>query len=61
MKKIFILIIALLWISSLVLLIIALTNIVPNNPFKEYRLVIGIGFMAITRFLGKGYNALIKK
>lgn len=61
MKKIFILIIALLWISSLVLLIIALTNIVPNNPFKEYRLVIGIGFMAITGFLGKGYNALIKK
>ena len=60
MKKIAIIIIVVMWIASLAILIIALTNIVQNNPFKEYRLIIGIGFIAITRFLGKAYNQVIK-
>jgi hypothetical protein len=60
MKRITIIILALIWISSLIILIIALTDILPNNPFKDYRLIVGIAFLVLSSFLGFAYQRLIK-
>jgi len=40
---------------SLILLIIALTNPAPENPLKEYRIILGIGFIAISGFIRIAY------
>lgn len=61
MKKITMITLVVLWISCLIILIIALTDIVPNNVFKEYRLAVGIGFISITGFLLSLYRKLINK
>jgi len=42
------------------ILIISLTNILPDNPFKEYRFIVGLGFIAITGLLKYGYKKLAK-
>jgi hypothetical protein len=60
MKKTILIVLALIWISSLVVLIIALTDLVPNNPFMAYRLIIGIAFIAVTGFIGMAYRRLLK-
>jgi hypothetical protein len=44
----------------LIILIISLTDLVPKNPFKDYRLIIGIAFLAITGFIRLAYRRLIK-
>jgi hypothetical protein len=51
--------IALIWISSLIVLIFALTAILQNNPFKQYQSIIGIGFISITGLLGSLYRRVI--
>jgi hypothetical protein len=51
---------ALIWISSLIVLVIALTDLVPNNPFKDYRLIVGLAFLALTGFIGMAFRRLIK-
>ena len=48
----------LIWIISLVILIIALTNIVPDNPLKQYSLIIGLGFVCVTGFIRILYKKL---
>ena len=60
MKKLFWIIAPLIMIISLSLLFIALTNILPDNPLKEYRLIIGLGFIAISGFIGIAYSKLYK-
>ena len=60
MKRITIIILALIWISSLIILIIALTDIVPNNPFKDYRLIVGIAFLVLSSFIRIAYQKLVK-
>lgn len=50
----------LIWILSLLILIIALTDIWPNNLFSEYRLVIGIFFFNITALLKLTYEKFHK-
>jgi hypothetical protein len=60
MIKLFWIFSSLIWICSLIILIVALTNILPNNPFKDYRLVIGIGFLCITGLIKIIYNRLYK-
>jgi hypothetical protein len=60
MKRIAIIILALIWISSLIILIIALTDILSNNPFKDYRLIVGIAFLVLSNFLWFAYKRLIK-
>ena len=60
MKKTIMIFLALIWISSLIILIIALTDLVPNNPFKDYRLIVGIVFLAMTGFIGMAYRKLLK-
>jgi hypothetical protein len=60
MKKTILIVLALIWISCLIILIIALTDIVPNNPFKDYRYIVGIGFIAISGFIRMAYRRLFK-
>jgi len=61
MKKTTLIIIGLVWISALIILIISLTNLYPNNIFKEYRLIIGIAFITITGFLKPIYHSVTNK
>lgn len=50
MTKTTILLVA-LWLLALSFLIIALTDALPSYSLKEHRFLVGIGFIAITRFL----------
>ena len=61
MKKTTLIILGLVWISALIILIISLTNLYPNNIFSQYRLVIGIAFITITGFLKPIYNSVVNK
>jgi hypothetical protein len=56
MNKLFWISAPLIWIISLVILIIALTNIFPDNQLKQYRLIIGLGFVCISGFIGILYK-----
>jgi hypothetical protein len=56
MKKAILIVLALIWIASLIILIIALTDLVKVNPFKNYRWIIGIGFLTISGFIRKAYQ-----
>jgi hypothetical protein len=60
MTKLFWILAPVIWITCLIILIIALTNLVPDNSLKEYRLIIGIGFICISGFIGIGYKKLRK-
>lgn len=61
MKKIAFTFIGLLWISTIIILIISLTNLYPNNIFIEYRFIIGISFITITALLKPIYNSVVHK
>lgn len=61
MKKINFTLIALVWIISLIILIIALTDLYPDSILKEYRSSVGIAFITITGLLKLLYNAVKKK
>ncbi|WP_139249740.1 hypothetical protein [Mariniphaga anaerophila] len=56
MKNTALIIIVFIWVFSLLLLIIALTNVIPGNPLQEYKLIVGIGFILITSGLKFAYN-----
>jgi uncharacterized PurR-regulated membrane protein YhhQ (DUF165 family) len=58
MNKIFLISSMLIWTFCLVILIIALTNLIPDNPLKPYSLIIGLGFLCITGFIRIGYKKL---
>jgi len=61
LKRITLIIIAVVWISSLLILIISLINLYPENVFKDYRSIVGISFIAITGFLKTVYKTVIKE
>ncbi|WP_320054538.1 hypothetical protein [uncultured Acetobacteroides sp.] len=44
------------WIANMVILIIALTDVVPSNPFKQYSFVIGLGLVTITGLMRIEYR-----
>ncbi len=50
-----------IWIISLFLLIIVVSDIDPGNPFKAYRVIIGIGFFIISALTGYLYRRLKKQ
>jgi hypothetical protein len=58
MKKILLVSIAFIWIGCLIILIIALTDLYPNNIFQEYQLLIGIAFISITGLLRIIFNKI---
>ncbi len=63
MKKnpIIIIALAIVWIAGLIILIISLTDLYPNNPFKEYRIIVGFGFLALSGLIKSTYKSIIKK
>jgi hypothetical protein len=60
MKKLFWIITPLILIAWVIILAIALTNNSPENPFKEYRLVIVIVGFCISGFARITYKKLYK-
>jgi hypothetical protein len=61
MKKLFWILASVVFISSLIILIIALTNNSPENPFRDYRLLIGLTFLVLNGFMIKIYRKLYEK
>jgi len=61
MKKIIIILLALIWVSSLIILIIALIGSNPNNHLIEYRFIVGIGIIVLSSFIGTAYRQLFKR
>lgn len=45
-----------IWIITLLMLIISLTEFIPDNPLIEFRTIIGVGFLAITYFVRVVYR-----
>jgi len=41
-------------------LIIALTNNSPENPFREYRILVGVAFMSLNGIIIRMYKELYK-
>lgn len=39
-----------LLVIDFLVLVVALTNFIPNNPFREYRLELGLGFIVLAGF-----------
>jgi len=60
MRKIALIALILIWISCLIILIMELTDLYPNNVFKEYRMIVVIGFIAATGFLRVAYKQIFK-
>jgi len=48
MNKSILILLVLVWIVALVVLIVALTNQHPDNPFIEHRIIVGIGFIVLS-------------
>lgn len=55
-KKTSLFIIAFIWIVALIILIISLTDLYQDTIFKDYRLIIGISFLVITKILDNIYH-----
>ncbi len=51
----------LLLIANFFALVIALTDIIPESPLKEYGLLIGISFIVIGGFMRQAYYTQKKK
>jgi hypothetical protein len=60
MKKIFWILAPLIFITGVIILAIALTNNSPENTLKEYRLVIGIGFLCVSGIIRIVYKKLYR-
>jgi len=54
--KVFWVIVIIVWIFSLITLIVALTDLIPDNSVKEYRFIIGIWFLTISGFIRLAYK-----
>jgi len=60
MKKIALIALASIWIACLIILIAALTDLFPHNIFMDNRIVVVIGFLAISGFIGRAFRKLLK-
>jgi hypothetical protein len=47
-----------LWFIALVLLVLSLTDIYPDNPFQRHRLAIGCSFLVISEFIRRLYGKM---
>lgn len=57
MKKTAFVLAIVFWIACLILLIIAVTDFYPSGPLKDYRVLIGIAFVASSVILRGLYNS----
>ncbi len=60
MKKTFWIISAVIWICSISLLVISLTNLLPDNRLQGYKILLGLIFILISGLIGIGYRTLYK-
>lgn len=60
MKKIFWIAAPVIWVFTLLILTIALTNSTPGNVLAQNKLVIGLGFLSISGIIGIIYRRYIK-
>ena len=60
MKKIALISLVTIWIIALIILIISLTDVLPDSPLKEYRLVSGLGFIAVSGFIPFLWKRIVK-
>ena len=51
---------ALVWIASLAVLVITLSDSIAGNPLEKHKFVTGIFFWAITAYIGKAYQHILK-
>ena len=58
MKKLFWILAPIIVIGSLIILVIALTNNSPQNPFREYRTLVGLVFMLLNGLIITVYRKL---
>jgi hypothetical protein len=58
MKKLYFLLICTVWSLALFILILALTDIYPDNVFQKHRFIVGIGFISLTGFIKIIYNRI---
>ena len=58
MKKLFWIIAPIFVMGSLIILVIALTNNSPQNPFREYRTLVGLLFMLLNGLIITVYRKL---
>ncbi len=56
MKKLLNIFIILLWLGSLAILILALTDIYPYQSLQDHRIIIGIYFISITGLIRNFYK-----
>lgn len=59
MKKLTKVVLVIIWTLSLAFLVIALTDIYPDNIFKDYKLLVGIGFIMITGLISVAFKKKI--
>jgi len=59
-RKINLFIVTFIWILALLILIISLTDLYHNTILKEYRLIIGISFIILTKVLDSTYHSVIE-
>ncbi|WP_258422327.1 hypothetical protein [Aquiflexum gelatinilyticum] len=60
MKKLTKVVLVIVWTLSLAFLIIALTDIYPDNIFKDYKFLVGIGFILITGLISVAFKKILK-
>lgn len=60
MKKLFWILAPVICIGSLIILVIALTNISPENPLREYRILVGLAFLSLNGIIIRAYKELYK-
>jgi hypothetical protein len=60
MKKIALISLVTIWIIALLILIISLTDVLPEIHLKEFRLVTGLGFIAVSGFIRLLWNRIVK-
>jgi hypothetical protein len=61
MKKTILISLTIIWTLCLCILVSALTDLIPNNIFKEYKYIISIGFISITGLIRIAYNKWISE
>jgi len=60
MQKIILVTLASIWILSLTALVAAMVNLFPDNPLKNHRMVVGLGFIVVTQMVRRAYRNLPK-
>jgi hypothetical protein len=59
MKKIALIFLALIWLCGLAILIVALTDVYPDNVFVNYRMAVVMSFFTLSGLIRQTYKRMI--